>query len=91
MEIVTLGKIVEHMLKDQKWIETYLIGCNESPQQHKYFLMKWNLGATIWKKRVLAIDEVLEVLNETCVQWVEVYLAMHDSQQSVVFVDGQIF
>jgi len=53
--------------------------------------MEWNLGATIWKKRVLAIDEVLEVLNETGVQWVEVYLAMYDSQQSVVFVNGQIF
>jgi hypothetical protein len=32
--------------------------------------MEWNLSATIWKKRVLAIDEILEVLDEACVQWI---------------------
>ena len=53
--------------------------------------MEWNLGATVWKKWVLAVNEVLEVLDKTCVKWVEIDLAMHNSQQAVVLIDSQIF
>ena len=53
--------------------------------------MEWNLGATIWKKSVLAIDEILKVLNEACIQRVKINFAMDHSQKSVVFVYSQIF
>ena len=42
--------------------------------------MEWDLRCTVWQQGVLAIYYVLKVLNQACVQWVQVYLAMHNSQ-----------
>lgn len=67
-----------------------MIGCDQTPQEHEYFLMERNLSAAVWKQCVLTINEVLEVLDETCVQWVEVDFAMHHAQQSIVFIYCQV-
>jgi len=42
--------------------------------------MKGYLSTTIWQKSVLAIDNVLEVLNNACIKWVKIYFAVHDSK-----------
>lgn len=69
----------------------YLVSCDESPQQNKHLLVKWNLGAAVWKHCVLAINDILEVLNKTSVKRIEVDLSMNDPEKSVVLINRQIF
>lgn len=53
--------------------------------------MEWYHRDTAWHHRVLAINDVLKVLNKALVQWVQVRLSVHKLQESVVLVDSQIF
>lgn len=69
----------------------YLVSCDESPQQNKHLLVKWNLGAAVWKHCVLAINYVLKVLNKTSVKRIEIDLSMNDPEKSVVLINRQIF
>ena len=39
----------------------------------------------------MTVDDVLEVLAQTCIERLQVYFALNDFEQSVELVDGQVF
>jgi len=50
VKIVPLGEIVKYVLKELLRVnrKTYLVGCDEAPQQNKHFLVKRDLCCTVW-------------------------------------------
>ena len=39
----------------------------------------------------MTVNNVLEILRQPCVKWLQIDLALNDFEQSIELVDGQIF
>ena len=68
----------------------YLISRNQTPRKHEYLLQERHLRYRARIHRILAIDDVLIVLDKSMVKWIQVYFSVNNLQQSVMLVDDQI-
>ena len=76
---------------DQKSLATYLVISHESPGEDADLLVERDLVDAGGQVGAVHVDDVLEVLREAEVERLQVALALHDFQQAVELVDGQVF
>jgi len=68
----------------------YLISCNQTPSQHEYLLQERHLRDRARIHRILTVDDILIILHESMVKWVQVNFSMDNLKQTVMFIDDQI-
>ena len=70
---------------------TYLVIGHQTPRENAHLLVEGYLVDRVGQVGALRVNYVLKVLAEAIVERIQVYLAMHHSQQSVVLIYRQIF
>jgi hypothetical protein len=68
----------------------YLISCNQTPSQHEYLLQERHLRDRARIHRILTVDDILIILHESMVKWVQVNFSMDNLKQTVMLIDDQI-
>ena len=69
---------------------TYLIIGHESPREYANLLIERDLIDAAWQVGAVAVNDILEVLTEADVEWLQVDLALHNLQQSIELIDCQV-
>ena len=67
-----------------------MIISHEAPCEYANLLVKWNLIDTAWQVGAVAVNDILEVLTEADVEWLQVDLALHNLEQSIELIDCQV-
>ena len=70
---------------------TYLVISHEAPCEYANLLVKRNLIDTAWQVGAVRVNNVLEVLAEAHVKRFQIDLALHNLEQSVELIYGQVF
>ena len=68
----------------------YLVDCHESPKDNADLLIEWDHIDRARQVGLVAIDDVLEELAQTCIKRIQVDSAMDDSHQPEMLIDRQI-
>ena len=76
--------------KSLKAFQTYLIISHESPREDAYLLVKWNLVDTAWQVGTVTVDQILEILAQANVEWLQVDLALDYFEEAIELIDRQV-
>lgn len=69
---------------------TYLIIGHKAPCEDANLLIEWNLVDTAWQVGAVRVDNVLEVLAEANIEWLQINLALNNLEQPVKLIDCQV-
>jgi hypothetical protein len=70
---------------------TYSVKRHKSPEKNAHFLVEWDNIQRLRQIGSICINDVLEVLGESCVQGIKVHSAVDYSQQTEEFVRSKVF
>lgn len=85
-----ISKEMLHCFGHLLW-PTYLVVRHKSPSENAHFLVERDLVDTAGQVGAVGVNDVLVILAQANVERLQIYLALHNFEQSVELINRQVF